>query len=32
MEGGPMIDHVTANVGDLERAKRFFSEALAPLG
>jgi len=27
-----MIDHVTANVGDLERAKRFYSEALAPLG
>jgi len=32
MEGGPMIDHVTANVGDVERAKRFYSEALAPLG
>ena len=27
-----MIDHVTANVGDLERAKRFFAQALAPLG
>ena len=27
-----MIDHVTANVGDVERAKRFYSEALAPLG
>src|SRR6266480_251716 len=27
-----MLDHVTANVGDLEQAKRFYSAALAPLG
>jgi catechol 2,3-dioxygenase-like lactoylglutathione lyase family enzyme len=27
-----MIDHVTANVGDLERAKRFYEQTLAPLG
>ena len=27
-----MIDHVTANVDDLERAKQFYSQALAPLG
>jgi len=27
-----MIDHVTANVGDFERAKDFYSKALAPLG
>jgi catechol 2,3-dioxygenase-like lactoylglutathione lyase family enzyme len=27
-----MIDHVTANVGDAERAKQFYSQALAPLG
>lgn len=27
-----MIDHVTANVGDLESAKDFYSKALAPLG
>jgi len=27
-----MLDHVTANVGDLEQAKRFYGEALAPLG
>ena len=27
-----MIDHVTANVADVERAKRFYSQALAPLG
>ena len=27
-----MIDHVTANVGDVERAKQFYSQALAPLG
>jgi catechol 2,3-dioxygenase-like lactoylglutathione lyase family enzyme len=27
-----MIDHVTANVGDLERAKRFYEQALGPLG
>ena len=27
-----MIDHVTANVGDVERAKDFYSKALAPLG
>ena len=27
-----MLDHVTANVGDLERAKGFYSQALAPLG
>jgi catechol 2,3-dioxygenase-like lactoylglutathione lyase family enzyme len=28
----PMIDHVTANVADVERAKEFYSQALAPLG
>jgi catechol 2,3-dioxygenase-like lactoylglutathione lyase family enzyme len=27
-----MIDHVTANVGDFERGKRFYGQALAPLG
>jgi catechol 2,3-dioxygenase-like lactoylglutathione lyase family enzyme len=27
-----MIDHVTANVGDLERAKEFYAKALEPLG
>jgi catechol 2,3-dioxygenase-like lactoylglutathione lyase family enzyme len=27
-----MLDHVTANVGDLEQAKGFYSQALAPLG
>ena len=27
-----MIDHVTANVGDFEQAKRFYEQALAPLG
>src|SRR5256885_9089376 len=27
-----MIDHVTANVADVERAKQFYSRALAPLG
>ena len=27
-----MLDHVTANVGDLEQGKRFYSQALAPLG
>jgi catechol 2,3-dioxygenase-like lactoylglutathione lyase family enzyme len=27
-----MIDHVTANVGDLERAKPFYTAALAPFG
>jgi catechol 2,3-dioxygenase-like lactoylglutathione lyase family enzyme len=27
-----MIDHVTANVSDLEGAKRFYEHALAPLG
>jgi len=27
-----MIDHVTANVGDFEQAKRFYTQALAPLG
>jgi catechol 2,3-dioxygenase-like lactoylglutathione lyase family enzyme len=27
-----MLDHVTANVGDLEQAKHFYSQALAPLG
>jgi len=27
-----MIDHVTANVGDFERAKAFYEQALAPLG
>ena len=27
-----MLDHVTANVGDLEQAKRFYAQALAPLG
>jgi len=31
-EGGAMIDHVTANVSDFERAKRFYEQALAPLG
>ena len=27
-----MIDHVTANVSDFEQAKRFYGQALAPLG
>ena len=27
-----MLDHVTANVGDLEQAKRFYAQVLAPLG
>jgi catechol 2,3-dioxygenase-like lactoylglutathione lyase family enzyme len=27
-----MIDHVTANVSDLEQARRFYEQALAPLG
>jgi catechol 2,3-dioxygenase-like lactoylglutathione lyase family enzyme len=27
-----MIDHVTANVSDFERAKRFYEQALEPLG
>jgi catechol 2,3-dioxygenase-like lactoylglutathione lyase family enzyme len=27
-----MIDHVTANVSDFERAKSFYERALAPLG
>jgi catechol 2,3-dioxygenase-like lactoylglutathione lyase family enzyme len=27
-----MIDHVTANVSDFERAKRFYERALEPLG
>jgi catechol 2,3-dioxygenase-like lactoylglutathione lyase family enzyme len=27
-----MLDHVTANVGDVDQAKRFYSQALAPLG
>jgi len=27
-----MIDHVTANVGDVEQAKAFYAQALAPLG
>ena len=27
-----MIDHVTANVGDFEQAKRFYKQVLAPLG
>jgi catechol 2,3-dioxygenase-like lactoylglutathione lyase family enzyme len=27
-----MIDHVTANVGDFGQAKRFYEQALAPLG
>lgn len=27
-----MIDHVTANVSDLERAKGFYRQALEPLG
>jgi catechol 2,3-dioxygenase-like lactoylglutathione lyase family enzyme len=31
-EGDRMIDHVTANVSDLGRAKRFYEQALAPLG
>jgi catechol 2,3-dioxygenase-like lactoylglutathione lyase family enzyme len=27
-----MIDHVTATVSDIEQAKNFYSQALAPLG
>ena len=27
-----MIDHVTANVGDIERGKGFYAQALEPLG
>src|SRR3954451_25045192 len=27
-----MIDHVTANVSDVDRAKAFYAQALAPLG
>ena len=27
-----MLDHVTANVSDIERAKEFYRQALAPLG
>jgi catechol 2,3-dioxygenase-like lactoylglutathione lyase family enzyme len=27
-----MIDHVTANVSDFEQAKRFYEQALGPLG
>src|SRR4051794_41985355 len=27
-----MIDHVSANVADVERAKAFYSQTLAPLG
>jgi catechol 2,3-dioxygenase-like lactoylglutathione lyase family enzyme len=27
-----MIDHVTANVSDFDRAKRFYEQTLAPLG
>jgi catechol 2,3-dioxygenase-like lactoylglutathione lyase family enzyme len=27
-----MIDHVTVNVSDFERAKRFYTQALEPLG
>jgi catechol 2,3-dioxygenase-like lactoylglutathione lyase family enzyme len=27
-----MIDHVSANVGDFEQAKRFYGQALGPLG
>jgi len=27
-----MIDHVTANVGDVDAAKRFYEQALGPLG
>jgi catechol 2,3-dioxygenase-like lactoylglutathione lyase family enzyme len=27
-----MIDHVTANVSDFERSKRFYEQALEPLG
>jgi catechol 2,3-dioxygenase-like lactoylglutathione lyase family enzyme len=27
-----MIDHVTANVSDFDAAKRFYTQALAPLG
>jgi catechol 2,3-dioxygenase-like lactoylglutathione lyase family enzyme len=27
-----MLDHVTVNVGDFEQAKRFYEQALAPLG
>ena len=28
----PMIDHVTLNVADVEAAKAFYAQALAPLG
>src|SRR5436305_13465249 len=31
-KGGVMLDHVTANVGDFDQAKRFYEQALAPLG
>jgi len=27
-----MIDHITVNVSDIDAAKRFYSQALAPLG
>jgi len=27
-----MIDHVTANVSDVERAKSFYTQALSPIG
>jgi catechol 2,3-dioxygenase-like lactoylglutathione lyase family enzyme len=27
-----MIDHVTVNVGDFQQGKRFYEQALAPLG
>jgi len=27
-----MLDHVTANVGDFDAAKRFYAQALGPLG
>jgi catechol 2,3-dioxygenase-like lactoylglutathione lyase family enzyme len=27
-----MLDHVTANVSDLDQSKRFYTQALAPLG
>ena len=27
-----MLDHVTVNVSDIEQAKRFYGDALAPLG
>jgi catechol 2,3-dioxygenase-like lactoylglutathione lyase family enzyme len=32
LQGATMIDHVTANVSDVEAAKDFYRQALAPLG